>query len=89
MFTVRKISMGDQVETLRREVERLTAELDQTSAEKVQSAQYGLVLLEEKDRLESRCSELEAAFEDARHELQVLLFTPLVAKRQVRNKSHN
>lgn len=58
-------------ETLKREIERLTRELDQTSAEKVQSAQYGLVLLEEKERLESRCTELEAAFENTRHELGV------------------
>ena len=30
-------------------------ELDQTSSDKIQSAQYGLVLLEEKEGLESRC----------------------------------
>ena len=54
---------------LRREVERLTRELDQASAEKVQSAQYGLVLLEEKEQLDLRCSELEALFENTRHEL--------------------
>ena len=29
------------------EIERLTRELDKTSSEKIQSAQYGLVLLEE------------------------------------------
>ena len=46
--------MGDQEElaTLRQEVIRLTQELDQTSSEKIQSAQYGLVLLEEKENLE-------------------------------------
>ena len=49
--------MGDQEElaTLRQEVIRLTQELDQTSSEKIQSAQYGLVLLEEKENLEARC----------------------------------
>ena len=49
--------MGDQQEldTLRQEVIRLTQELDQTSSEKIQSAQYGLVLLEEKENLEARC----------------------------------
>ena len=30
-------------------------ELDQTSSDKIQSAQYGLVLLEEKEGLEARC----------------------------------
>ena len=43
------------MERLKQEVVRLTQELDQTSSEKIQSAQYGLVLLEEKESLESRC----------------------------------
>ena len=48
--------MGDsEVAVLRQEVMRLTVELDRTSAEKEQAAQYGLVLLEEKDSLELRC----------------------------------
>ena len=51
--------MGDNLqqepESLKQEVVRLTQELDQTSSEKIQSAQYGLVLLEEKENLESRC----------------------------------
>ena len=47
--------MGEEVDQLRREVVRLTQELDQTSSEKIQSAQYGLVLLEEKENLEARC----------------------------------
>ena len=62
-------SSSSSPSALRREVERLSRELDQASAEKVQSAQYGLVLLEEKERLEVRCAELEAAFDNARHEL--------------------
>ena len=44
-----------EVESLKQEVVRLTQELDQTSSEKIQSAQYGLVLLEGKETLESRC----------------------------------
>jgi len=59
------------VDQLRREVVRLTQELDQTSSEKIQSAQYGLVLLEEKESLEARCQELESHFENTKHELQV------------------
>ena len=48
--------MGDsEVDELRQEVVRLTVELDRTSAEKEQAAQYGLVLLEEKDSLDLRC----------------------------------
>ena len=47
--------MEEELEKLRQEVVRLTQELDQTSSEKIQSAQYGLVLLEEKENLEARC----------------------------------
>ena len=53
-------SLGQEVATLRQEVIRLTQELDQTSSEKIQSAQYGLVLLEEKENLESRCQVCES-----------------------------
>lgn len=60
-----------EVDRLRQEVIRLTQELDQTSSDKIQSAQYGLVLLEEKEGLESRCQELETHFENTKHELQV------------------
>lgn len=38
-------SLGGDVAALKAEVERLNRELAQTSAEKIQSAQYGLVLL--------------------------------------------
>ncbi|XP_046653913.1 protein bicaudal D-like [Daphnia pulicaria] len=57
------------VEILNLEIERLTRELDQTNSEKIQSAQYGIVLLEEKENLQHRCEELESLFENARHEL--------------------
>lgn len=56
---------------MRQEIIRLTQELDQTSSEKIQSAQYGLVLLEEKEGLETRCQELETHFENTKHELNV------------------
>ena len=39
---------------MRAEIARLSRELDQTSSEKIQSAQYGLALLEEKEQLEIR-----------------------------------
>ena len=56
---------------LRQEVDRLQRELDQTSSEKIQSAQYGLVLLEEKEQLEMRCDELETLFDTTKNELDV------------------
>jgi protein bicaudal D len=59
------------IEDLRSEVERLTRELDLQSSEISQSAKYGLGLLEEKLALQSKCEELEALYENSRHELEI------------------
>ena len=69
MADVSVATMGP--EQLRQEVERLQRELDQTSSEKIQSAQYGLVLLEEKEQLEIRCEELETLYDTTKNELDV------------------
>ncbi|XP_076656573.1 microtubule-associated protein Bicaudal D isoform X1 [Halictus rubicundus] len=59
------------IEHLRIEIERLSRELDLASTEKIQSAQYGLALLEEKSALEQRCNDLEALYENTKHELEI------------------
>ncbi|KAG7301317.1 hypothetical protein JYU34_014247 [Plutella xylostella] len=59
------------VAELKVEIERLSRELDQASSEKVQSAQLGLVLLQEKGELQRRCEELEALYENTRHDLEI------------------
>ncbi|KPJ09578.1 Protein bicaudal D [Papilio machaon] len=56
---------------LKVEIERLSRELDQASSEKIQSAQLGLVLLEEKSALQQRCNELEGLYENTKHELEI------------------
>lgn len=56
---------------LKAEVERLSRELDQASAEKIQSAQYGLSLLEDKEALQQRCDDLEALYESTKHEFDI------------------
>lgn len=56
---------------LKAEIERLGRELDQASSEKIQSAQLGLVLLEEKSALQQRCDELESLYENTKHELDI------------------
>ncbi|XP_062545647.1 protein bicaudal D [Armigeres subalbatus] len=61
----------NDLEVLRAENERLNRELDQASSENIQSAKYGLGLLEEKQSLQSKCEELEALYENARHELEI------------------
>lgn len=64
-------SNAGEVELLKAEIERLSRELDQASSEKVQSAQYGLALIEDKTNLQQKCEELEAVYENAKHELQI------------------
>jgi len=67
---------------LQNEINRLTRELDQAHTEKVQSATYGLSLLEEKQSLTKRYEELENLYENIRQELEVtqevILFIILV-----------
>ncbi|CAH1164106.1 unnamed protein product [Phaedon cochleariae] len=58
-------------ELLKREIERLTRELDQASSEKHQSAQYGLVLLEGNNDLKHKVEEFEALYENTKHELVI------------------
>lgn len=62
---------ANEIVQLHDEIERLTRELDQASSEKIQSAQYGLGLLEEKSQLQHRCEELETLYENAKHELDI------------------
>ncbi|XP_044734868.1 protein bicaudal D isoform X2 [Chrysoperla carnea] len=62
-------NLSQTVTELKEEIERLTRELDQASSEKIQSAKYGLVLLEEKQSLEQRCEELETLYENTKQDL--------------------
>uniref|UniRef100_A0A1A7WV75 Bicaudal D homolog 2 n=1 Tax=Iconisemion striatum TaxID=60296 RepID=A0A1A7WV75_9TELE len=57
---------------LRAEVERLTRELRETSHEKIQAAEYGLAVLEEKQQLKQRYDELETEYETVRQEMDHL-----------------
>lgn len=57
---------------LKSEIDRLNRELAQTSSEKIQSAQYGLVLLDEKEDLQRRYDELEANYETTKKDLDDL-----------------
>lgn len=59
------------MEELKQDIQRLRRELDQAVSEKIQSAHYGLVLLEEKDGLALKCEELETLYENSKHELEI------------------
>lgn len=58
------------INELRAEIERLARELDQASSEKIQSAKYGLGLLDEKCILQQKCEELETLYENAKQDLE-------------------
>lgn len=63
-------SQNQTVEELRKEIERLQTELTETTQEKVQAAEYGLAVLEEKHQLQQHFEELESQFESVKHELE-------------------
>lgn len=65
-------SVKQERDLLQQELERLSCELEQTTHEKNLSAQYGLVLLEEKESLQQRCEELESCYDSAKGELELL-----------------
>lgn len=58
------------IEELKLEIDRLQNELAEVTQERVQAAEYGLAVLEEKQNLEIRCEELEALYETAKHDLE-------------------
>ncbi|XP_078517732.1 protein bicaudal D homolog 2 isoform X1 [Lissotriton helveticus] len=57
---------------LRAEVKRLFQELGETSREKIQAAEYGLVVLDEKQQLKQQYDELELEYETVRQEMEQL-----------------
>ncbi|KAL8594897.1 hypothetical protein ACOMHN_038460 [Nucella lapillus] len=59
----------DSSAELAKEVERLTNELAETGREKVQAAEYGLAVLEEKQQLQAQYDDLESQFEAIKQEL--------------------
>ena len=56
-------------EELCEEIQRLKNELDETTKQKIQAAEYGLAVLEEKQQLQLQCEELEELYDTTKHEL--------------------
>ncbi len=67
-----KMSAEQQRDWTRAEVQRLSRELAETTREKIQAAEYGLAVLEEKQQLKQQYDELEAEYESVRQELEQL-----------------
>ncbi|XP_028309973.1 protein bicaudal D homolog 2-like isoform X1 [Gouania willdenowi] len=59
-------------EWLRAEIERLSRELSETTNEKIQAAEYGLAVLEEKQQLKQQYDDLEMEYEAVRQEVDQL-----------------
>ncbi|XP_030639695.1 protein bicaudal D homolog 2 isoform X2 [Chanos chanos] len=59
-------------EWMRAEIERLSRELSETTHEKIQAAEYGLAVLEEKQQLKQQYEDLEIEYETVRQELDQL-----------------
>ncbi|XP_068453064.1 protein bicaudal D homolog 2-like isoform X2 [Clinocottus analis] len=57
---------------VRVEIERLSRELSETTKEKIQAAEYGLAVLEEKQQLKQQYDELEMECEAVRQEVDQL-----------------
>uniref|UniRef100_A0A673FP38 Protein bicaudal D homolog 2-like n=1 Tax=Sinocyclocheilus rhinocerous TaxID=307959 RepID=A0A673FP38_9TELE len=66
------MSAEQQRDPTRAEVQRLSRELAETTREKIQAAEYGLAVLDEKQQLKQRYDELEAEHETVRQELEQL-----------------
>lgn len=59
-------------EWMRAEIQRLSRELIETTNEKIQAAEYGLAVLEEKQQLKQQYDDLEIDYEAVRRELDLL-----------------
>ncbi len=58
------------VASLREELDRLNSELNEANEQRAQAAEYGLVLLEEKQSLQSQYEEQNALYESTQRELE-------------------
>ncbi|CAH2313127.1 bicaudal D homolog 2 isoform X2 [Pelobates cultripes] len=67
-----KLVMQSGSDWLRTEIKRLFVELGETTREKIQAAEYGLVVLEEKQQLKLQYDELEVEYDSVRQELEQL-----------------
>uniref|UniRef100_A0A8C0HMP1 Uncharacterized protein n=1 Tax=Buteo japonicus TaxID=224669 RepID=A0A8C0HMP1_9AVES len=65
-----RLVMESEPEWLRSEIKRLFQELGETTREKIQAAEYGLAVLEEKQQLKQQYEELELEYETIRTEME-------------------
>ncbi|KAK5894907.1 hypothetical protein CesoFtcFv8_011551 [Champsocephalus esox] len=71
-MSVEEKGYPDAMLLLRAEVERLSRELSDTTNEKIQAAEYGLAVLEEKQQLKQQYDDLEIEYEAVKQEADQL-----------------
>lgn len=62
--------LSDNVDSLKDTIESLTAKLNEANEERAQAAEYGLVVLEEKQALQLQQEELNSLYESTKRELE-------------------
>ncbi|KAH7641291.1 bicaudal d-like protein [Dermatophagoides farinae] len=62
----------NEIQNLKERIEQLNEELKTATAEKIQSAQYGLVLLDEKEELQKKYDELESRYDSKNKDFEDL-----------------
>lgn len=60
----------DETQVLRRELQQLNTEIIQANEERAQAAEYGLVMLEEKQALQHQYDELNSLYDSTKRELE-------------------
>ena len=60
----------DETQALRRELEQLNTEIIQANEERAQAAEYGLVMLEQKQSLQHQYDELSSLYDSTKRELE-------------------
>lgn len=58
------------VPDLKKEIDRLSFDLQQACQEKIQAAEYGLAVLEEKQKIQDKYEELETTYDSKNKELE-------------------
>ena len=68
-FNLNSTHPMDDLKSLREELEQLNSDLTEANEQRAQAAEYGLVLLEEKQMLQSQHEELSGLYETTKREL--------------------
>lgn len=75
--------LPDEVDSLKEAIESLTTKLNEANEERAQAAEYGLVVLEEKQALKLQQEELNSMYESTKRELEATTLVGLAPSTHV------